>query len=627
MSQAYTESVLNSSCDTRSENTKTDVDKISNYRNRKLKVGSSWNVLKCNNDNISSRSSTSTERSKEIQYARSNISENKSKKDFHTLKTENFSTSKLTGRSGAASVLYNNSIFIFGGYSRKCRLNDMYRYDIALNKWSKIPVSKNTPSARENNPAAHYNNMVYIYGGYHGNKKWLGDLHCFNLDTYKWSPVDINEKSKIHAPPNLFGSAIGVDEQNAVIYFFGGYDGIQLYNQIFAFSIKENKWIRVRQSGYIPSARSCANGHIINGYFYLFGGYDGKRSSNQLYQYHIKTGVWTKTTYNISELNEKAIKHVTEEELDDDEETDDYMSLSYASSNRTKLTKSKESLSCETYKAQTPCPRYFAASFVFNSCIYILGGYDGYSKRFSDFYKFDIYQKMWTEIDASNFSGRSSMNVHLFKNVVYCVAGYDGKKVLNDICALKLEHTYVEAPTLSSDFTIMVNNPKFADVVFMIQNKRAYACRAILSARCPYFVRLFCFYFDDKNIMHHKTPIMIDGVSYDTFVDILKYLYTDILSTDYTLETHIEILLCAIKFDIFRLVQLCEMAICNQVNRFNVFKITILSFRNNCQQLCRYCVDYLIDNRLLDDHNINQLVHEPKLLAELYKRSIHCGTA
>lgn len=519
-------------------------------------------------------------------------------------------------RSGSASALYEDSIYVFGGYRSKIRLNDMYKYDIINNTWNRIRCEY-TPSPRENSPAVVYRNKMYIYGGYEGNKKWLKDFFCFNMDTQLWTRIHPKKNSLCFAPSALFGFALAVDEPSAIIYFFGGYNGANLNNNMYAYHIKKNKWLPIQQSGEIPSPRSCTNAHICDGYFYLFGGYDGQNSLNSTHQFHLNTGVWTTIKYHTGIENEEDdyAKRIQ------NRKSTEPISSKWTSS---KSTIEEPSYNSHTIHSEIPKPRYFCGSFLHNKCIYILGGYNGYSKRLNDFYKFDIYQRTWTKIETrNNFSGRSSMNLHIYKNVVYCIGGFDGEKVLSDVYALKLENVYIQPSTLRNDYALMVNNPRYSDVVFVLQNRYAYACKAILSARCPFFSQLFSSYFAESRLPYQNVPIPINDVSYDVFWAILHYLYVDELPNHiYDQESYILLLLAAIKFNISRLIQLCEMEICNYVNKYNVLDITIFSYKNNCQQLCKFCLDFLINNGLLDGKKINRLVTEPQLLAEISRRSL-----
>lgn len=71
----------------------------------------------------------------------------------------------------------------------------------------------------------------------------------------------------------------------------------------------------------------------------------------------------------------------------------------------------------------------------------------------------------------------------------------------------------------SNDLRILLNNPLFSDIIFVIDGKKIYAHRCILSARSSYFRQLFQSAPDLKEI-----PLNVDSKS---FLTILEFLYTD----------------------------------------------------------------------------------------------------
>uniref|UniRef100_A0A8C9GQX6 Attractin/MKLN-like beta-propeller domain-containing protein n=1 Tax=Piliocolobus tephrosceles TaxID=591936 RepID=A0A8C9GQX6_9PRIM len=345
-------------------------------------------------------------------------------------------------RSGAASVLYKDYIYLFGGYKLNKRLNDFYKYDILKNKWISMN-NKNGPSKRENNPSFVYKNKMYIIGGYEGNTKWVNDFYSFDLHTEIWESVHVEKKSEIYAPSGCFGYALSVDTVSGILYIFGGYDGTQLHNTMHAFALDTGRWIELEKpSGDIPSPRSCAVGHICDGYFYIFGGYNNFKGSNSLYQYHLATGIWTKIKYNMTEM-ELTVDSYEDIQHGNGNINDSTTSINISNKNRNSSSctisnsnsglyddkvscgadnsnnKNRKSMgfnsndtNCSYISSkEIPTPRYFVGSFLHNNCIYILGGYNGItSKRLNDLYKYDIHNRTWEKIHTTNnFSERSSI--------------------------------------------------------------------------------------------------------------------------------------------------------------------------------------------------------------------------
>jgi N-acetylneuraminic acid mutarotase len=83
-------------------------------------------------------------------------------------------------RSGAASVVFEDSLFIFGGYGGNGRLDDLWEFRFVDRCWRQLTTRGSAPAGRENNGAVVYNGFMYIFGGYSG-FFWLNDFHRLNL--------------------------------------------------------------------------------------------------------------------------------------------------------------------------------------------------------------------------------------------------------------------------------------------------------------------------------------------------------------------------------------------------------------------------------------------------------------
>jgi len=100
-------------------------------------------------------------------------------------------------------VMYNGKMFVFGGYNGTERLNDMYEFDFPHNTWKRMYQSSNflkdsgnMPSGRSSLVAQVYQNSMYVFGGYNG-QVVLNDFYEF-----KFEPVTV--------PPSSFVSDLRV---------------------------------------------------------------------------------------------------------------------------------------------------------------------------------------------------------------------------------------------------------------------------------------------------------------------------------------------------------------------------------------------------------------------------------
>merc|ERR1719253_1313591 len=93
-------------------------------------------------------------------------------------------------RSGAASVMYQDSLYVFGGYGGSGRLDDIFQYDFHKRCWSKVEAKGQIPAGRENNGAVVHGGKMYLFGGYSG-FTWLNDLFDFDFRRQSWASTHV----------------------------------------------------------------------------------------------------------------------------------------------------------------------------------------------------------------------------------------------------------------------------------------------------------------------------------------------------------------------------------------------------------------------------------------------------
>ena len=99
-----------------------------------------------------------------------------------------------------------------------------------------------------------------------------------------------------------------------------------------------------------------------------------------------------------------------------------------------------------------------------------------------------------------------------------------------------------------------------ADVVFEIQGATVPAHRAILVARCEVMAAMF-----NGNYMEAKSVLIpVYGVSKETFLSFLEYLYTDSCCPAGIFQAMC-LLICAEMYQVSRLQHICELFIITQL--------------------------------------------------------------
>ena len=92
-------------------------------------------------------------------------------------------------RSGAHSLSFENSVFFFGGYTRKggTYFNDLTEFKTIQNKWVDLDP-QNAPSPRTDHSFVRYFNQFYVYGG-RDETHIFSDMHVYQIGTNSWKSV------------------------------------------------------------------------------------------------------------------------------------------------------------------------------------------------------------------------------------------------------------------------------------------------------------------------------------------------------------------------------------------------------------------------------------------------------
>ena len=218
-------------------------------------------------------------------------------------------------RSGAASVVLKDKLYMFGGFGGGTgRLDDFYSFDFATLTWEEVkPLGDEKPGCRENNGVviSGSSRTIILFGGYNGTQ-WLNDLWSFDITTKRWTCIqESSDLSDVYAtdetsaavgmPTAAEGPPVG-DEglegltQNSThisrkrpccrfgylslihdnkLIVWGGFDGTKWLNDMYIFDFESLTWNEIRQLGTSPSRRSCPAWAKDEKCVYLHGGYDG----------------------------------------------------------------------------------------------------------------------------------------------------------------------------------------------------------------------------------------------------------------------------------------------------------------------------------------------------------------
>lgn len=246
-------------------------------------------------------------------------------------------------RSYHSSVIYNDILYIYGGYEiNKGILDDFKRLTLKDYEtgWQDVEVTKNQKTAEKKksnsknekklfsfdyeekeekekehkkeetimeepgklhrHTAVTYNNKMYIYGGKINVFENTKNLWAFSFASNQWELI----KSKRVSDDQFF--PLEVDSHNAILYkdemiVFGGYLGkISKYsNLVYSYDFQTNIWKLYYmpkpddKKNEKPKRRANAGAIILNDALLIYGGTNGKSKFNDLWRFDLRTLKWS----------------------------------------------------------------------------------------------------------------------------------------------------------------------------------------------------------------------------------------------------------------------------------------------------------------------------------------------
>ncbi|XP_053148657.1 rho-related BTB domain-containing protein 3 isoform X2 [Hemicordylus capensis] len=149
-------------------------------------------------------------------------------------------------------------------------------------------------------------------------------------------------------------------------------------------------------------------------------------------------------------------------------------------------------------------------------------------------------------------------NVELVLERVKCILKIPGK-----VNSLQNCRSYLSKRPLqlcNSSLRLFFNTTVLADVMFKIQGATVPAHRAVLVARCEVMAAMF----NGNYIESNSFLVPVYGISKDTFLSFLEYLYTDSCCPASILQA-MSLLICAEMYQVTRLQHICELYIITQL--------------------------------------------------------------
>lgn len=450
-----------------------------------------------------------------------------------------------------SAVVTDYSMFVFGGYtgdihsnSNLTNKNDLFEYKFQSGNWVEWKFLGKTPVARSAHGAAVYDNKLWIYAGYDGNAR-LNDMWTISLvpgDDRVWEEVE----QFGDCPPTCCNFPVAVARDS--MFVFSGQSGAKITNSLFQFHFKERRWTRISTEHILrgaPPPPARRYGHTMVAYdrhLYVFGGAADNTLPNGLHCYDLDTQTW--------------------------------------------------SLVQVSTDSSVPSGRLFHAAAVEGDAMYIFGG----------------------TIDTRQFGGTidnvrsGEMYRFQFSNYPKC--------------------------TLHGDFGRLLDSRQFCDVVFIvgIEEVKMPAHIAMVAARSQWLrVKIISAKENSEKCLDDLPQVHLKDAVPQAFEMVLNYIYTDCIDPRKKIEDPIcnkivllmmDVYRLAVQFHMNRLEQLCVQYLEATINHRNVLQALQNATHLNLFFIKEFCLKFIVKetnyNDIIMSKDFEQV--ERPLMVEIIRR-------
>ena len=417
---------------------------------------------------------------------------------------------------------------------------------------------------------------IYVFRGGDGSE-YLNDLHALNVDTLEWRRVQA--RGAIPEPRADHASAYMEDTKE--MFLFGGWNGSTRLNDFYILDTATSTWSRPDVRGVIPRARAGMTFNAVRDRLYLFGG-NGAQSEvcNDLH------------VFDRNQMAFIEIKNATSKEGCSD---------NAISSNENVANCQEDGGGLDFYSASARRARR-KRTLSNPNCV-------------------DAYNITKLSIYGCGPPKRAGHTATMVGRYIYIIGGSSGSDYRNDCYQLDTDNLVLPPEarpqsfqTMSSQLRDLCNSQKLSDVTFIVEGKKIYAHKIVLSLASEVYRAMFL-----RNEFREKevgTEIEIPNCSYGVFLAVMEYMYTGEVDlslnsspqgihacagngSEHNLEKVLGILEIADHLLLEHLKQKCERALFHSVNAASFEFLMEFAKDSNAKHLEAICCHYARNSRMI----------------------------
>lgn len=195
-------------------------------------------------------------------------------------------------------VEYNEQLYLFGGQvSASNNEQSFWKLDLATSEWQSLSVKSSKlgahlrPTNRRGHSAVIYNNSMYIYGGFEDFRGSSNQLWEYQLANQRWELRNLSSSSANHPEPRHSHSSIVYGDS---MYVYGGLSNLKPLSDLWRWSWPEKRWFKEKTRGSSPGQLHGHTAIEAFGSMFVFGGERKGRATRSLWRLNLSNMSWQK---------------------------------------------------------------------------------------------------------------------------------------------------------------------------------------------------------------------------------------------------------------------------------------------------------------------------------------------
>lgn len=174
-------------------------------------------------------------------------------------------------RSSHAVAIVGQKAYVFGGeFSPRVPVdNKLHVFDLEDNTWSVAEATGDIPPPRVGVTMASVGLTIYVFGGRDGDHKELNELYSFDTSTNKWTLLSCGDVGPAHRSYH----STTTDDRH--VYIFGGCGVTGRLNDLWAYDVVDEKWIKYPLPGENCKGRGGPGLAVAQGKIWVVYGFAG----------------------------------------------------------------------------------------------------------------------------------------------------------------------------------------------------------------------------------------------------------------------------------------------------------------------------------------------------------------